>query len=181
MWIRTHYNTPRHTATHCNTLQHTATHTHVSRPFTLGLTRKNIRRIVIVLQGVAMNIVLQCVAEWCSALQCVAVWCSALQFVASPVSDSCLDPHSVNEDTLHHTTTHCNTLQHSHTVSDSCLDPHSVNEDTLHHTTTHCNTLQHTATLTHCLRQLPWHAYTHALAPKAHAQTSEQPFTPRSG
>jgi len=150
MWIRTHYNTPRHTATHCNTLQHTATHTHVSRPFTLGLTRKNIRRIVIVLQGVAMNIVLQCVAEWCSALQCVAVWCSALQFVASPVSDS-------------------------------CLDPHSVNEDTLHHTTTHCNTLQHTATLTHCLRQLPWHAYTHALAPKAHAQTSEQPFTPRSG
>jgi len=60
--------------------------------------------------------VLQCVAVCCSVLQCVAVCCSVLRCAAvcysmlQCVALGCV-LHSVN--TVQHTATHCDTLQHS--------------------------------------------------------------------
>jgi len=53
----------------------------------------------------------------------------------------------VDEGTLQHTATHCNTLQHNtHCKTLRHLATHS----TLQHTATHCNTLQHICNTTHC-------------------------------
>jgi len=52
---------------------------------------------------------------------------------------------SRNRITLHHTATHCNTLQHAATHIASSMSQ-SLSRITLHHTATHCNTLQQTAT-----------------------------------
>ena len=44
------------------------------------------------------------------------------------------------QDTLQHTATHCNTLQHTEVDTSGCR----THCNTLQHTATHCNTLQHT-------------------------------------
>jgi len=68
-------------------------------------------RCVAVCCGVLRWVILYCTGlQWGAAggsgLQCAAVCCSVLQCVAACCR------HSMNRNTLHHTETHCNTLQH---------------------------------------------------------------------
>jgi len=58
-------------------------------------------------------------------------------------------------DTLQHTATHCNMLQHAALNCNTPCHGHDGDLDTLQNTATLCNTLQHTAT--HC-NTLPWTA-----------------------
>jgi len=94
--------------------------------------------------------VLQCVAVCCNVLQCVAVCALARHFISNRVRPllSCWLHHTATHcNTLQHTATHCNTLQHT-ALHCNALHHTATHYTTLQHPATHCNTLQHTAT--HC-------------------------------
>jgi len=94
----THCNTRRHTATHCNTLQHTATHCN-----TLSLTcqsRVPSYRYRPILFGMALFACGLIDYLLYSTILCIRYY------------------------TLHHTATHCNTLQHTATHTDCGLIDH---------------------------------------------------------
>jgi len=114
--------------THCNTLQHTTPHC----------------------------ISLQHTAILCHALQHTAPHCNALP--RTGFTGSCAAPNSHRDsNTLHHTTTFCNTqglqVRGRRQIQgrvDVChhntLQPTATYCVTLQHNATHCNPLQHTAT-----------------------------------
>ena len=82
---------------------------------------------------------------------------------------------------MHHTATHCTTLQHTAT---HCQTHTATNCSTLHHTAAHCNTLQHTAAHCSTLQHTGTHCQTRAahywliLCQKRPAQTRE-PQSPK--
>jgi len=87
----------------------------------------------------------------CSVLQCVAVFFVVFQSVIAEKQYNTL------HNTLQHTTTRCNALQHTYTnlgrQRSNSSKGHGIGESniciyTYEFTTAHCNTLQHTAT--HC-------------------------------
>jgi len=103
---------------------------------------------------------LQCVAVCCSVLECVAVRCNnrnlfILQAALPDWSSKYLGywPRSRKDNTLQHTATHCNALQHIHMCH---ATQEGLNGFVIfyiltwklkgQHTVTHCNTLQCTAT-----------------------------------
>jgi len=77
---------------------------------------------------------------------------------------------------IHHTATHCNTLQHT-----------TLQHTAVHHTSTRCNMLQHTAThciIPHCntLQSTTLqHTATHFNAPHCNAQTISRLFSAETG
>ena len=68
--------------------------------------------------------------------------------------------------TLHHSATHCSTLQLTATLCNT-LHHTAAHCNTLQHTATHCNTLQHTAAHCHTLQHTATHCntlqHTHAV------------------
>jgi len=99
----------------------------------------------------------------CINLSCIyihpATYCNTPPYTCTHSGYQQRDVWAVVESELHHTATHCNTLQHTatHCNTPPYTSTHSgyqqrdvwaVIESELQHTATHCNTLQHTAT--HC-------------------------------
>jgi len=127
-----------HIATRCNTLQHTAKYYETlrhafRRPSEISWFEYEIQK-------------LQHTATHCNTLQHTATHCNTVWDFLVIIWDTKAATHCntlwqtlryLLWAPLHHTATHCDTLQHTAT---HC--------STLQHTATHCNTLQHTAT--HC-------------------------------
>ena len=110
------------------------------------------------------------VALYCSVLRCVAVCYSVLQHVAVRCRVlfcvAVCYKKKITLHALHHTATHCNTLQHTGIHRNALSNVHTDDlsatlkihpphlgrvmahhlQPTQQHTATHCNTLQHTAT-----------------------------------
>ena len=116
--------------------------------------------------------VLHCIAVCCSVLEkgtgaqilrrrqynvaiCCSVWCSvrcSALLTVRRFSEILRERRPMKPGLIHtlqHTTTHCNTLQHTATRFSFSSPSGQQNKAT--HTTTYCNTLKHTAT--HCITQ----------------------------
>jgi len=191
VFCNTHCNTLQHffsatrTATLCSTLQHSATHYNMlQHAATLYRTILSVLRCLNVRASFLQH-TLQHTAAHCNALQHAAICCDTLErtakccntlqhyFVwamipecekslpATRTSTNC----NTRYNTLHHSATHGNRLQHmqhmqhmQHTATHCSTLQHTATHcNTLQHTTAHCNTLQHTAAQCSTLQ----HAATH--------------------
>jgi len=145
----THWNTLQHTATHCNTLQHTAIHH--STQVTWRVSWTTYTNHILEQQSWLHSVT--------AFISCVfhGFWNTFLNRIPNPHFSTTFLNHS-RFVSLHHTATHCNTLQNTathcntlqHTATHCNTQWHGVSHEphTLQHTATHCNTLQRTAT--HC-------------------------------
>jgi len=131
--------TATHTATHCNTLQHTQLHQMVGLArgaFDAALAHAHERKQF----GTAVAD-FQALYIACPESVCVVVCCSCSVLLLR-TSRAC---------NFNDCSTHCNTLQHTHSqgmqFQYACAAGNIATHcNTLQHTATHCNTLQHTAT-----------------------------------